>query len=75
MALLPKDFPLYVTVWSFYRRAVASGLWEQIMDHLVEESRKKAKRKASPSYSLIDSQSAKTTSAADERGIDGGKKS
>jgi len=72
--LLPKDFPPYVTVWSFYRRAVASGLWEQVMDYLVVESRKKAGRKANPSYSLIDSQSAKTTSKADERGIDGGKK-
>ena len=33
----------------------------------------KADRTASPSYSLIDSQSAKTVYASDERGIDGGK--
>lgn len=72
--LLPKDFPPYVTVWSFYRRAVKSGLWEKIMAHLVEKSRIKAGRQATPSYSLIDSQSAKTTLAAEERGIDGGKK-
>ena len=30
--LLPNDFPPYVTVWSFYRRAVISGKWEQAMD-------------------------------------------
>ncbi len=72
--LLPNDFPPYTTVWSFYRRAVKSGLWERIMDSLVEKSRKNAGRNATPSYSLIDSQSAKTTSAAEERGIDGGKK-
>ncbi len=73
--LLPKDFPPYVTVWSFYRRALKSGLWEKIMQHLVKASRIAAGRSVSPTYSLIDSQSVKTTSASDERGIDGGKKS
>jgi hypothetical protein len=34
-----------------------------------------AKRNLNPSYALIDSQSTKTTSASDERGFDGGKKS
>jgi len=72
--LLPNDFPPYATVWSFYRRAVISGLWEKIMRRLVEKSRLKAGRSATPSYSLIDSQSAKTTSASEERGFDGGKK-
>ena len=73
--LLPKDFPPYSTVWSFYRRAVKSGLWEKIMSYLVKKSRIAAGRSAEPSYSLIDSRSVKTTSAAEERGIDGGKKS
>ncbi|MCL2173429.1 MAG: hypothetical protein FWB84_07330 [Candidatus Bathyarchaeota archaeon] len=36
--------------------------------------RLEAKRNVQPSYGLIDSQSAKTTSASDERGFDGGKK-
>jgi putative transposase len=72
---LPKDYPPHGTVWSFYRRARISGLWELIMDELVVATRKKAGRKASPSYTLIDSQSAKTVSASEERGIDGGKKS
>jgi putative transposase len=73
--LLPNDFPPYVTVWSFYRRALKSGLWEGLMGCLVKSSRIAAGRCASPSYSLIDSQSVKTTSASAERGIDGGKKS
>ena len=73
--LLPKDFPPYSTVWSFYRRALKSGLWEKIMFHLVKASRLVAGRYASPSYSLIDAQSVKTTSASEDRGIDGGKKS
>jgi putative transposase len=72
--LLPKDFPSYVTVWSFYRRALKSGLWEKILACLVKKSRENSGRSASPSYCLIDSQSVKTTSASKERGIDGGKK-
>jgi putative transposase len=72
--LLPHDFPPYATVWSFYRRAVKSGLWEKIMACLVRKSRTSVGRSVTPSYSLIDSQSTKTTTAAEGRGIDGGKK-
>ncbi len=72
--LLPKDFLPYVTVWSFYRRAVKSGLWEKILVCLLEKTRTNAGRTAQPIYSLIDSQSVKTTSAAEESSIDGGKK-
>ena len=71
---LPHDYPNWSTVKSFYYRAVASGLWEKIMDRLVRKTRINAGRGENPSYSLIDSQSVKTTSSAEERGIDGGKK-
>ena len=73
--LLPNDFPPYKTVFSFYRRAVKSGKWERTVDLMVKKVRKDAGRKPTPTYGLIDSQSAKTTSASDERGFDGGKKS
>jgi len=43
-------------------------------DLLVQMTRLETKHNAKPSYSLIDSQSVKTTSASDERGFDGGKK-
>ena len=36
--LLPNDFPPYIAVWSFYRRAVKSGKWEQAMDLLVKKT-------------------------------------
>jgi len=71
---LPHDYPKWSTVKSFYYRAVESGIWEKVMDYLVRETRKKAGRSEIPSYGLIDSQSTKTASANDERGIDGGKK-
>jgi putative transposase len=72
--LLPNDFPPHGTVWSFYRRAVNSGIWEEAMDMPVGKTREDSGRKPSPTYGLIDSQSAKTTSASDGRGFDGGKK-
>ena len=73
--LLPHDFPPFATVWSFYRRAKQTGLWERILCDMVEKTRVQAGRNAAPTYGIVDSQSAKTTSAAEERGIDGGKKS
>jgi putative transposase len=73
--MLPKDFPPHNTVWSFFRRARDNGTWQLINAELVALSRLQAGKKADPTYSLIDSQSTKTTSAAEERGIDGGKKS
>ena len=72
---LPHDYPSHNTVWSFFRRARDSGLWEKVMDALVKKTRLKAGRGESPSYGIIDSQSVKTIYASDERGIDGGKKS
>jgi putative transposase len=58
----------------FFFRARNKGLWKKICDALVQMIRKKAGRKSSPSYGIIDSQSVKTVAASKERGIDGGKK-
>ena len=72
---IPHDFPPWKTVYSFYRRACKSELWETVLLEAVEKTRKKAGRSAMPSYGIIDSQSVKTIYASNERGIDGGKKS
>ena len=71
---LPKEYPSWKTVYSFYKRAKDRNIWEAMMKDLVKKSRIKMGRNADPSYSLIDSQSVKTTDCAQERGFDGGKK-
>ena len=72
--MLPNDFPPHQTVHSFYGRARIKGIWKAIMDDLVKKARVQAKRSETPTYSIIDSQSVKTTYPSEQRGIDGGKK-
>gem|GEM_PF-2835727 len=57
----------------FYYRAQKKGTWEEIQKMLVKKTRIAKGKNENPTYALIDSQSAKTTSASDERGYDGGK--
>ena len=71
---LPVNYPPWKSVYSFYKRAKDKGIWESMMKDLVEKSRVKMGRNPDPSYSLIDSQSVKTTGKGKDRGIDGGKK-
>ena len=71
---LPHDFPPYSTVHTFYRRTRINGIWEKVLDIMVERTRERAGRKPGPTYALADSQSVKTTYASEDRGIDGGKK-
>ena len=71
---LPKDFPDWQAVYQFFKRAKASGLWENLQSEMVKMTRRKAGRNPDPSYALIDSQSTKTTANADSVGYDGGKK-
>ena len=71
---LPHDFPPWQTVYSFFRRAKLSGLWDDILQFLVEITRQIENRASAPSYAIIDSQSVKTVSASEDRGIDDGKK-
>lgn len=71
---LPNDFPNWSTVHTFFRRARLKGTWQAILESLVKKDRVKMGRNPNPSFAIIDSQSSKTTSASEDRGIDGGKK-
>ena len=70
---LPHDFLPYQTVYSFFSRGAKSGLWEKILAHLVEKTRKDTGKSAEPHYALIDSQSVKTVADNEARSINGGK--
>jgi putative transposase len=71
---LPHDFPNWKTVYSFFSRAKKNGLWDNILKHMVEVTRKRAGKNPNPTYAIIDSQSVKTAYASEQIGYDGGKK-
>ena len=71
---LPHEFPAWQTVYSFFRRAKETGLWDKILQHLVEVTRRRAGRNTHPTYAIIDSQSVDTAYKSEQVGYDGGKK-
>lgn len=71
---LPKDFPKWKSVYTFFRRAKRKGVWDKILKHMVGKIRINAGRNENQSYGLIDSQSVKTIYASEDTGFDGGKK-
>jgi putative transposase len=73
--MLPKDFPPWKTVYDHFRKWCMRGIWEQVLDALIRETRVKAGKAPCPTYGIIDSQSVKTQYDSDDRGIHGGKKS
>ena len=54
--MLPKDFPSWQLVYSYFRKWSYNGLTEQIHDVLVSKVRKKKGKLSSPSLGLVDSQ-------------------
>ena len=73
--MLPKEFPPWNTVYDHFRRFNQRGVWQQALDALNQQSRRRQGKLRHPSYAIIDSQSGKTQYASDQRGVDAGKKS
>jgi len=71
---LPKDFPKWQLIYYYFRKFETTGLIELMHDSLREQVRVKKGKEISPSLGLVDSQSVKTASVTEEKGIDGNKK-
>ena len=63
--LLPHDFPPWQTVYYYLRRWQAEGVWQRIHHAVLMADRERARREASPTAAIIDSQSVRT---ADQKG-------
>ena len=66
--MLPHDFPLWQTVYHYFRLWRKDGTWEHINAVLRIELREADGREPKPSAAILDSQSVKTT---DVKGIRG----
>lgn len=71
---LPGDFPVWQTVYTYFRNWRKDGTWIFIHDSLREWTRIEQERDPSPSEAIIDSQSVKSTAMVHEAvGYDAGK--
>lgn len=72
---LPGDFPVWQTVYTYFRNWRKNGTWLKIHDHLREWTRIEQERHCSPSEAIIDSQSVKSAAMVSQSvGFDAGKK-
>jgi transposase len=57
----PMTFPLWKSVYGYFREWKKSGLWQRIHEKLRQEVPEQAGRHQEPSAGIIDSQSVKPT--------------
>src|SRR5215472_13645935 len=72
--LLPRDFPVWGTVYHYFRTWKNSGVWTCIQRAIYEETRAQAGRSECPSVVIMDGQSVKTTERGGVRGFDAHKR-
>lgn len=71
---LPKDFPNWTSVRSYFDPWTRDGTWQRVNAALREPIREQIGRQAQPSAAILDSQRVNTTEAGGERGYEGGTK-
>src|SRR3954454_5187696 len=72
--MLPRDFPPWSTVHTWYRRWRKDGTWERVNEALRRQGRSRAARAPSPRSPPADSQSVKTAGQGGAKGFDSGKR-
>jgi len=71
--MLPKDFPPWKTVYSYYWRWCQAGVWQQMHETLYPRARLNKGRAPRPTAAILDSQSVKTCESGGPCGFDAGK--
>ena len=72
--LLPQEFPVWNTVYHYFRSWKNAGVWTCLQKAIYERARTQAGRAHCPSVVIMDSQSGKTTERGGVRGFDGHKR-
>lgn len=70
---LPRDYPPWQTVYTYFRRWLRDGTWQKLHFKIAKAVRRSDGRKAAPSMVIIDAQSVRAQ-YGEERGFDGFKK-
>jgi putative transposase len=72
--MLPREYPAWQSVYTYFRQWRDDGTWQRIHDTLRAQVRKLVGRHKHPTAGALDSQSIKTTQVSGIRGYDSGKK-